>query len=164
MAEIKGEISVTFRVKNAADVQRLMAFCQDFEQSVKPHQPNSKNQEHQMPIPQEKKVRLTLAESQDRIIRMIKEKLPDSMFTTADAAVIVLANLQLGESSTKHALARAVKEGVLIKRGRMYVWTDIVQKQVASKIQEQRDEQTVLQASDSSKKEAVVGLPPIMNS
>lgn len=58
-----------------------------------------------------------------------------------EATALVQDKLDLRETTTKQAITRAKKEGLLLKRNRLLIWTVIVQEKVAARLQEQQQPQ-----------------------
>lgn len=129
MAEIKGELSVTLKVKDSGDMQRILEFAQSFEAAPVVKQPKRER------VSAESR-RISKRESQDKILALLKETFRES-FTMRNATAKVYEKLELRSTSTKHAISRAKREGTLLRRGKTYVWTEVVQKQVEAKLQKQ---------------------------
>ncbi len=128
MSDIIGKLALTFEVRDAADVEKIMAFYREWEGVPVMRQPKHA---HRAATGH----RITKQESQDRIIALLKESFHEG-FTMADATAKVFEKLKLRETTTKHTITRAKKDGILLRRGHVYVWTEVVTQRVVPKLQE----------------------------
>lgn len=128
MVEVRGELAVTFKVKSANDVERIRVFCQEYEGT--------------MPTVVQRvgHPRGTVAvgppgETREKTLKLLKEAFPTEGFTSREAAAVITDKLGVTRRTTQMTLARALKNGTLIKTGKIYVWVDVVQAQVAKRLQ-----------------------------
>ncbi|AFU58645.1 hypothetical protein Ngar_c17120 [Candidatus Nitrososphaera gargensis Ga9.2] len=139
MTEVSGSLTVTFNVKNAGDLQRILDICKEFDGSFNgsfaqpmPHEPQIRQQQPN-PSPS-----ISKEETYDRIIKLLKSTFPRDGFAMRDAATLVAEKLHYQRTTVRNAITWARNKGELLKQGHGYYFRDFIQQQVAAKIQEQQ--------------------------
>lgn len=125
--EISGELSVTFSVRNAGDLQRIMVICQEFDgQTIL--QPEAPRAQKKGLTPSTSK-----EETYKKILAGLKMAFPKG-FGMAEAAAHVQTKLGYKRTSTRNAISWARKKGHLLKKGYGYFYTDVLQERVAAQM------------------------------
>jgi hypothetical protein len=122
--EISGELSVTFKVRNAFDLQRIQEFVRELE--------------GQAPVVAETKRRYprgkkSQEETFQKIIRLLKLHFPKG-FGIGEAADLIAAKVDRERTTVLRGVKWAREKGILLQQGQGYYWTDLIKEHVAKTI------------------------------
>lgn len=129
--EVSGDLSVTFKVHGPKDLQRIMEICKEFDGQPMPVAGNmSANTKRKAILPKN----LSKQEVAERIIQVIKSNFAKSGFDMRDARALALEKLDRRAHTVQYAVHLATRQGVLMKKGNTYYFTDMLKERVAAKL------------------------------
>jgi hypothetical protein len=124
--EIVGELSVTLKVRSHAELTRLVDLCKELDGEIH----IAKSEGMQLLLK-----RLSKEETQTRIVKLLQSQFRKSAFQMKDAERLVAQKLDRKKKTVQLAMKLATDNGILIRKGRAYYFTDFVKAQVRSTLE-----------------------------
>lgn len=129
MVEISGNLSVTFRVHELADLQRVLKACETFD--GKDIVLSKKG------IPATKHHKTVEAEAtRNQILQLLKSTFSTTGFAMSEAEELVFTKLGRKSHTTRNAVSWIKKQGIIVSKGSNYYFVDMIQERVATKLKE----------------------------